>query len=77
MARANLAKESALTGENDVKSVDMGRHRVHYSKDGVPIVAPEGFFPKTEMMQSKRTEAARWRVAAEEADKKLRARREM
>ena len=55
----------------------MGRHRVRYSKDGVPIVAPEGFFPKTETMQSKRTEAARWRVAAEEADKKLRARREM
>ena len=77
VARANLAKESALTGENDVKSVDMGRHRVRYSKDGVPIVAPEGFFPKTETMQSKRTEAARWRVAAEEADKKLRARREM
>ena len=64
-------------GENDVKSVDMGHRQIHYSKDGVPIVAPVGFFPKTETVQSKRTEAARMRMAAEEADRKLRERRQL
>jgi len=77
VARANLAKQSALMGENDVKSVDMGHRQIHYSKDGVPIVAPVGFFPKTETVQSKRTEAARMRMAAEEADRKLRERRQL
>jgi hypothetical protein len=75
-SRANRVKQATST-QDQVQSYDLGGSKIHYSKDGVPIVAPEGFFPKVNDAASTRAEAARMRVAAADAERRLAERRHL
>lgn len=74
LSRANRAKQAT---QEQIQTYDLGGSKIHYSKDGVPIVAPEGFFPKANTAPSKRAEASRMRLAAADAERRLDERRRL
>ena len=73
LSRANRAKQA----QEQIQTYDLGGSKIHYSKDGVPIIAPDGFFPKANTAPSKRAETARIRLAASDAERRLAERRRL
>lgn len=75
IARAALAKRDVTDPHRKTEEVEVDGRLVRHAADGVPIVAPEGFFPSSASIQGRKAEAEKFRAAAQAAEDKLAARR--
>lgn len=66
VARATLASTTKALEASEKVSIDSGGRKLHFTTDGVPIVAPAGYFPKTDNLDMKSI-----RAAAMEVEKRL------
>ena len=66
VARATLASTTKALEASEKVSIDSGGRKLHFTKDGIPIVAPAGYFPKTDNLDMKSI-----RAAAVEVEKRL------
>ena len=75
IARAALAKRDVTDPHRKTEEVEVDGRLVRHAADGVPIVAPEGFFPSSASIQARKAEAEKFRAAAQAGEDKLAARR--
>jgi len=66
VARETLASTTKASEASEKVSIDSGGRKLHFTKDGIPIVAPAGYFPKTDNLDMKSI-----RAAAVEVEKRL------
>ena len=68
-ARASLARAGKRFEGGNERELDQGG--IRYTNDGVPIVAPEGFYPSVAVERARKAESQRARAAAVLAEEQL------